>query len=297
MFLIQPLLLSIARLVFVATATGMSPATTALAADIDNSDTRTPAENEIVLRTGNDFLSGNSRSDDLYTAGIGFTLELDRDQPANRPLGRRFVSIEENIFTDREADRRFDETWLLFGRRLRGDAWQADVVVGGVRAGRGLFGEDAQNLVHRLIGDDEVHLRYVERDRHFAVFGARIRSNLLDGPRGVLTARAEARLASEFQNFARVAVDARLRIRPWLDGIASLGARVSHASYGPLRPWIETVALTAELGVLFKDRLEFTWTHNEFGTGLGHINLSARLPLGATLRGAGTNPAVLPGTP
>ena len=164
-------------------------------------------ENEIIFRTGNDFLAGNSRSDDLYTAGLGFTLELDRDQPATRPLGRRFLTIEENLFTDRDADLRFDETWLLFGRRLRGEAWRADVYVGAVRAGRGLFGEDAQNLVHRLIGDEEVHLRYVDRDRHFAVLGAGIRRTLLQGTRGSLHARAEARLAPEFQNWARVAVD------------------------------------------------------------------------------------------
>ena len=241
-------------------------------------------ENEIIFRTGNDFLAGNSRSDDLYTAGLGFTLELDRDQPATRPLGRRVLTIEENLFTDREADLRFDETWLLFGRRLRGEAWRADLYVGAVRAGRGLFGEDAQNLVHRLIGDEEVHLRYVERDRHYAVLGAGIRRALLDGTHGSLHARAEARLAPEFQNWARVAVDGSLRIRPWIEGIASLGARLSHASYAPLRPWIDSVALTAELGVVLKERLVFSWTRNELGTGLGHLNLAVRLPLRAAVR-------------
>ena len=242
------------------------------------------AENEIILRTGNDFLAGNSRSDDLYTAGLGFTLELDRDQPATRPLGRRFLTIEENLFTDRDADRRFDETWLLFGRRLRGEAWRADVYVGAVQAGRGMFGEDTQNLVHRLIGDDEVHLRYVDRDRHFAVLGARVRRLVATGDRGELHARAEARFAPEFQNWARVAIDGTLRVRPWLDIIASLGARASHTGYEPLKPWIESVALTAELGVVLKERLVFSWTRNEFGTDLGHLNLAVRLPLRATVR-------------
>lgn len=247
------------------------------------------AENEIVLRTGNDFLAGNSRSDDLYTAGLGFTLELDRDQPATRPFGRRFLTIEENLFTDRDADLRFDETWLLFGRRLRGAAWRADLYAGAVRAGRGIFGEDAQNLVHRLIGDDEVHLRYVERDRLYPVFGAGLRHATWSGIHASLQTRAEARLAPEFQNWVRVAVDATVRIRPWIEGIASLGARASHASYAPLRPWIQAVALTAELGLVVKERLVLSWTHNELGTDLGHVNLAVRLPLSAALRSGGSS--------
>ena len=91
-------------------------------------------ETSFTLSTSNDLLASNRVRDDLYSASLGFTVEL----------GRGFVHLEERLFTDRVADRRFDETWVVGGLRPAfGRDWGLVLEGGAVHVGRGLFGESA----------------------------------------------------------------------------------------------------------------------------------------------------------
>ena len=64
-------------------------------------------ETSFTLTTGNDILAGNQLDDDLYTAALAATVRFKKGH----------VTFDERMFTDREANLRFDETWLLGGFR------------------------------------------------------------------------------------------------------------------------------------------------------------------------------------
>lgn len=241
------------------------------------------AQNSIELRTGNDILAGNSRSDDIYTAGLALTYEFQEARVNGRQLGRGFATLEENLFTDREAGHRFDETWLLLGRRIQRGNTRYAVYAGAVRAGRGLFGESAQNAIHDLIGDEEVRLEYVENNEHFPVAGAEVRTHIAGSPRWAVQGQAELRIAQGFKHWLTLGLESSWEVTPWLDVFASIGARATWAEYDLLEPWTEPLDLTAEIGFALRERYVLSWTRNEYGTGLGHLNLAYRLPVKARL--------------
>lgn len=237
------------------------------------------AQSTIELRTGNDLLAGNSRSDDLYTAGLALTYEFQNTRLNGRDLGRGFATFEENLFTDREAGQRFDETWLLLGRRFQRGGTSYSVYAGAIRAGRGVFGERAQNAVHGLIGDEDVELEYVDENRHFPVVGAGLRTDLAFGRSWTLEGRAEGRIAQGFKQSLSLGLDGTWQLSRWLEVFASLGTRATWAEYDLLEPWTEPVDLTAEIGVALRERLVVSWTKNEYGTGMGHLSLAYRVPV------------------
>ncbi len=236
------------------------------------------AESEIVLSTGNDDFSGNSRSDDLYSAGLGISFEFARDRGTDAAPWQRFLSIKENLFTDRKAGVRFDETWLLIGQRVERNQWSLAFYTGTVRAGIGIFGERGQNAVHRLIGDDEVIVDYVPDNEHFATAGVSFRRFLFANQRTVLETGGDVRYAEGFQQWATVSLDAKFKVNRWLDLSASVGARASRSEYAPLEPWVDGVAETLNVGFSAFDRIQLTWSNNEYGTGMNHVSLSFKLP-------------------
>jgi len=237
------------------------------------------AQNEIELRTGNDFLAGNSRSDDLYTAGLAITYEFQRAKIGDQWLGRGYAALEENLFTDREAGVRFDETWMLLGRRFDRGETRYGVYGGLVRAGEGLFGERLQNAVHSVIGDEDVDLEYVPENEHFPVLGANIRTHLFSSARWTSHVRGEVRIAQGFKQSLRVGFDVEWRIANWLEVFGGLGAQSTWAEYDLLEPWVEPIHMTAELGVALKQRIVLSWSNNAYGTGMGHLNLAYRMPV------------------
>ncbi len=241
--------------------------------------TRSLFASAVTLRTGNDLMAGNSLDDDIYTAGLGFVVEFDRAELGVAQIGRSFLSFEENLFTDRQAGARFDESWLLVGRRRRSGDRDVALYAGGVRAGRGVFGEDLQNAVHRLIGDEEVELFYVADNELFPVVGAHVKKLVTATPRFALTSDTELRLAPGFQHWLRFRLDADMRLTPWLRVFGGVGGRASWAEYDLLEPWVESVAPVAEAGVLLKERLGLSWATNTYGTGRSHWSLTFRVPM------------------
>ncbi len=237
------------------------------------------AQNTVHLRTGNDFLAGNSRSDDLYTGGIGLTIDFEQLRIHNARLGRGTLTFEENLFTDTEAGVRYDESWLLLGQRLTGSDWKLDLFGGAVRAGRGLAGENLQNALHRAIGDDEVTLEYVASNDHFPVLGFDFRKWFPMTSRHTLETRVDLRIAQGYQQWLELGAAWSWNATTWLELQAMLGVRASWAEYDVVEPWIESLAPSVEIGVVLCDQILFSWTNNEYGTGMGHLTLGYRLPL------------------
>lgn len=86
---------------------------------------------EVRVETGNDFLTSNPTEDDLYS----FALEIAVDR------GPWTLTLQENIFTDKAAGIRFDETYARVGRQLVfGDEWYSRIEVGVV------FGTEHQHV-------------------------------------------------------------------------------------------------------------------------------------------------------
>jgi hypothetical protein len=111
---------------------------------------------QAALNSSNDmFANGLGNGDDFRTAGLGGHLRL----------GGLTLAVDGSMLTDREAGTRSDEVLavvgLAFGRGRATTGWHAGGFVGGgVRVDGDLGGEEVQNLVHRTIQADEVHLPY-----------------------------------------------------------------------------------------------------------------------------------------
>jgi hypothetical protein len=231
---------------------------------------------QIRFETDNDFLTSNPENDDLYT----FSLSLAWEWAAQT------VSLREHAFTDKDADLRFDETYLTLARELplRG-AWRAHSEAGLVYVGRGLFGQTVQNELHDLVGDQEVDYEYVDNSRihpwgelvfdRRAVRGPR----LAHGPRFSLTA------APGFQ--AAVMAGWRVEWSPPgpIDLGVTAGLRYSHTAYAPLEPHIAARAAYGGLEVALWDGFVATWTYNAYGTERQHVAFSWRFAFDQAIGG------------
>lgn len=226
---------------------------------------------EIVFTTANDILSGNRFSDDRYTAALA--------------LGVRFrhfeVRYEENLFTDRTHELRFDESWVTarFEPSLE-SPWRPRFEVGLVHVGRGLLGADAQNAVHDLIGGERVELPYVERDTVHAVARFELRRTLLRHRRLEIETGFGASWSPAFRSTLHASVSGAVPVTRWLTVILGLGGRLDRTELDALEPWQHDTARTGELGFRVLERVQLSWIYNRFGTGGRHIQLSYRIPTG-----------------
>jgi hypothetical protein len=222
---------------------------------------------EVRLNLANDFLTSNDLRDDLYTFGLEFGYSF----------GSYEVSFVENSFTDSVNKLRFDETSLAASRALSPlGGWEPVVSVGMLRIGEGLFGQDAQNTLHNLIGSDKVDLPYIENAHVFPTLGVtfsrvvRLRRDLL------LIPRAQLSSSFGFKETSVVSVEAMWQASPafWLG--VELGGRYVETSFGPLRPWIAQTALAWKLSLGLPSNLVVSWDYNRYGTKFRHIGLGYR---------------------
>lgn len=103
----------------------------------------------------NDYLTNNTEDDDFFTFGL-------RAEGRWKKLTVRF---EENGFTDSADGLRYDESHLAAGMAASGKwtgKWQLYFELGATHIGRGVFGQDVQNDLHRLVGDRGLELDYIE---------------------------------------------------------------------------------------------------------------------------------------
>lgn len=222
---------------------------------------------ELVLETENDFLTQNQK-DDLYTFSV--TLGWQWDKTAFR--------LRENAFTDREASRRFDETYLTVGRELPlRPGWTGRAEAGVAHVGKGLFGESAQNAVHRVIGDPEVDLDYIGGDRLHPYGRLEIERVVVHGSRLASGPVVELQTAPGFKSSALVAWRAEWDTPGPLALQATAGGKWADTELGPLVPWISRRDAYASLEIGFWDRFVLTWSYNAHGTAREHMSLGYRL--------------------
>lgn len=228
----------------------------------------TPAAAAQVVRfsTQNDVFVGGNSPDDHYT----FAVALEIERPGHT------VELTENAFTDRSGGVRFDETYLSVRRALPARAaWSLEMEAGLVRVGRGLFGEGAQNAVHRAIGSDEVELRYLGTEVHPRLAVAATR-DLAAGERFEVAARLEADLAPGLRSLALAGVQTGWRPGGGFALELLAGARFATADYGPLEPHLETVAPAVHAALSLGDRFFVSWSYNEHGDEREHLSAGLR---------------------
>jgi hypothetical protein len=230
-----------------------------------------PSHAQVVrLSTNNDTFGGGAPRDDLYTFAVQFDVES---------RGHR-VSLRENAFTDRVGGTRFDETVLAVGRdvvwTLAGREIHASVEAGVARVGKGIFGEPAQNAVHRAIGGDRVDLPYQAAHVYpqFAVTTER----LFEWTEGVeVGPRVEAEWILGLRSHAVLGVQGRWRhtgMRLSVDGF--VGSRFTSAEFAPLEPHLAGTAAIARLTLSVRDRMFVAWSYNDYGDEQAHLHLGYR---------------------
>lgn len=229
---------------------------------------------ELELSTENDLFTDDSSRDDLYT--FAFALATKRH-------GTRFI-LREDAFTDRAAGVRFDETGWSFGRPL--PVWRSFRSygeAGAVRIGRGLFGEEVQNTVHRALGSDELALAYLEPSLHARLAFVTERSW---SPGGSLSVgpRVELEWVSDVRADAIVAATAQWRPLPSLAVDLLAGVRWSGADLAALQPHVVPFGAVVGLGVMLHERIRLAWSYNDHGDGRTHLAVGYRF---ARWRGPG----------
>lgn len=226
---------------------------------------------EIRLTTANDFLTHNARPDDLYTFGLHLDFEV-----------RGFdLTVGENAFTDREAGLRFDETELRLGHTLAAvGGWHPSLAFGVVRVGHGFLGQEVQNDLHDLLGDEQLHLDYVGEDYHpFA--GVALERPLPTWGQLASGVRIEAEASFGFKTDAAAVWVAAFPLGRHLEVDAAVGLRFADSELPALDRNLAELGPTAAVTVVVRERLDLTWSYNWFGTEQQHFALGYRLPLGS----------------
>lgn len=222
---------------------------------------------ELTIQTANDPVSNNDHPDDLYTAGVAVDLAF---------ASHRWT-LGERMFTDRERQLRFDETFLEMSRELpEWWGWQTEVGAGLLRVGQGLLGERVQNEVHRWVGSEPVHLRYVDHSQVFAMFRVHGDRPLWIGRRGSVVANVEAAITPGFQQSVASGVAAEWSLGREVGLRAGAGARTGHADREFLGDAIEAFGPTWELGLSWRD-VTLLYSYNDRGTATSHLTLAVRL--------------------
>ena len=225
---------------------------------------------EVRLATQNDILTGGGETDDLYTFSIA--LEAQR--------GPVLFSLREHAFTDRVAGIRFDETWLTAQRAVPGlGRVAARAEVGIAHVGRGLFGQQTQNAVHRLIGGEELDLLYHRESLHPAL-GVEVERLFGAGRSVALGPRFEAHGAPGLRSDAVLGARAGWRAGRGVLVELFAGARASHVDLAPLAPHVKPIAPVARIGLVLHELFFVSWAHDAFGDGRQHVSLGFWPPLG-----------------
>ena len=226
----------------------------------------------IELTTSNDLISG---TDDLYTAEIDIAFELD-----GRPLRFR-----ERMFTDREADRRHDETSLATSFDL--EPWldlDARGSVGVLRIGKGILGEGFQNAVHGVVGSDAVSLDYLDSGEWYPLLELEVGwspgSRLAEWFRG--SARAVS--APGYRTSIEVAVNTQWMLGRGVEVDAEVGVMGNLVQSDLVRDHIDDLLPTWSIGFSWH-QIGLTWSANTYGTEQQHVALVYRV----AATGAGSN--------
>jgi hypothetical protein len=224
---------------------------------------------ELRLTLANDPISGNERSDDLYTSALDLDISV----------GDRHILFTERMFTNREEGLRFDETEAgLALLPVTIGEWEARPEVGLLHVGRGLLGQDVQNDVHRLTGSDPVDLDYVAENELYptaAVTAVRPLGRAAGLP---LRLELESRLAPGFRSTAEARIAARRNLSRGFAFEISAGARADYVESHLLERVVDEFGPTAAVTVGWRG-VTISLEHNEYGTRSNHVSIGWRADL------------------
>lgn len=221
----------------------------------------------IDITTSNDILGDNPVEDDLYTASLAIDFKFRLHS----------LQFRENIFTDRDAGLRFDETSLsveLATRDLGG--WKLHPRVGALQVGSGLLGEEVQNSLHDLIGSREVDLDYPADNEHFALVNLSFERPTPAGARLFLIPTLELDSAPRFKSHLKASMRSRLTLSRSLQLFNELGYRVTESDHTILAPHIREDDLVYDVTLGMFRTVYLSYSHNRFGVGQRHLRLYLR---------------------
>ncbi len=226
---------------------------------------------DLHLVFGNDFMASNRLADDLYTG----VLELEAVKGAYR------FSLGENVFTDRQNELRFDETYFTVERGLPAVGnGRPQIEVGVVHVGEGLLGQSAQNTLHKWIGSDEVDLPYVDSSRFHPTLRLRFHRPLPVLRQLSFTALGEVYSAIDFKSHVSGGLHIHWPAFSFAAFNFGVGARYTTTDFAPLGPHVNGLAPTWEAGVVLSEKISVAWKYNEFGTEAQHFTLGYDLSWG-----------------
>lgn len=228
----------------------------------------TPAA-ELRLTLANDPVSGNSRKDDLYTSETSFELQLNR----------RSVAFSERMFTNRERNIRFDETWagVSFAPATLGD-WNLTTELGLLHVGKGLLGESVQNGVHRFVGSEEVHLPYVDEESFHPTASLTLDRRIGSIARMPVRASLHMETAPAFRSSLHAGVGVVRNLGRNATVELDVGARGDYVENEWLEDVVGNAGPTAGLVVTWRG-VALAFSHNRYGTQSNHVTLGWRSSL------------------
>lgn len=216
-------------------------------------------------------------------------LAASRDNPDERYTGTATlagtfrgwtIDLTEYVFTDRDLNEiRFDETYLTVARDFipGSEHWRLRWQAGLVHVGKGLIGQRGQNNLHRILGQDEVDLDYIDDGTHlFVAFRAARPVVRREG--FALTPYVELESAG-FKKHALAAITADWDVGRDFGLLAETGYRATRTHLAALAVFLDENAPTVAFGARYKRWLELRWTLNYFGVGDRHWHLYVRVPV------------------
>lgn len=224
---------------------------------------------DMVLTLDNDFLASNDVDDDLYTFSVELVVHSKHHD----------FALRENAFTDKEAGMRFDRTDLTVGRErhLPHLGWNLRWEAGVSHVGRGLFGQDLQNAIHRLIDDEEVDLDYIDKSKIYPLMMLEMgnQSHRI----GSLTLGPLIRIESAVGFKTQVFAGARGYWQPPRGPRIRLtaGPKLADTSFESLDRHLAEFGLAAEVQLETARGLVATWSLNRYGTRNQHVSFGYRI--------------------
>ena len=89
--------------------------------------------------------------------------------------------------------------------------------------------------------------------------------------------RPKRPLASSTMPWPKLRADWQLHRTVQLYG--ALGGRAGSTELAELDPWYQGFDWVGEFGVLVFERIDLSWSYNQYGTGTGHLHLGYRVKI------------------
>jgi hypothetical protein len=223
------------------------------------------ADTELILRTANDLGVLLPGKDDLYTASLGVELGV----------GEIGFALEELMFTDREAGLRFDETYLTASYALpERSGWESRIEAGAVHVGNGIFGEEFQNFVHRLLNIEEVELDYIDEEETHPLLRVDVQRPFAATPELEVGPWIDLFEAFDFKRHAILGATLHWQASGKFSVFGNAAARYSETDLDALGPWTGGWGPQFEAGFGYGRFVRVSYSFNHYGAEEHHFHLS-----------------------